>query len=291
MKDWIKQLEQRHFGSSSYSQSYQDALIDFVFDNISTVNEKPFCVEFGFNSDSLTVGTGANVSKLVLEHGWDSLLLDGTHQNSEINLYRHFLTPDNICGIFKQYGVPKEPEYISIDVDSLDLWLFEAILRDYRALLFSVEYNANYPLDKAITFPNDPTEHWERDCGYGASLRALTMVAEQNGYSLLWVIPPLDAFFIRNDLIDDGSGDIVFPFTKWKGCTGISIHARLKRRERVSIFMDYEVYQQTNGDIAASRAAGRVACEQYLLGYAGPTPLRRRLKSWMGTQLRRILGS
>lgn len=39
------------------------------------------------------------------------------------------------------------------------------------------------------------------------------MVAESNGYSLLWVVPKLDAIFIRNDLIDDGSAEICFPFT------------------------------------------------------------------------------
>ncbi len=138
------------------------------------MNPTPFCVEFGFNSPEMLKGSGANVASLVLEKKWDSLLLDGDNENAAINLHRHFLTTSNICGIFQQYGVPKEPEYVSIDVDSTDLWLFEAILKKYKAMLFSVEYNANYPIDAAITFPNDPNERWQNDRGYGASLKALS---------------------------------------------------------------------------------------------------------------------
>ena len=79
------------------------------------------------------------------------------------------------------------------------------MVKDYKAMVFSVEYNANFPVEVAITFPNNPKEYWQGDRGYGASLKALNMVAVKNGYSLLWVVPFLDAFFIRNDLIDDNT--------------------------------------------------------------------------------------
>ena len=185
MKKWIQGLNRRKFGHGSYSQSYQDELLKIVFENIGTVNKVPFCIEFGFNSQELVGGSGCNVAELVLNDGWDYLLFDGDNQNPSINLHRHFLTSENICALFQSYKVPKEPEYISIDVDSTDLWLFKALLKEYRAMVFSVEYNANYPLDKAITFPDNTDEHWEGDRGYGASLKALTVVASEQGYSLL----------------------------------------------------------------------------------------------------------
>ena len=31
MKKWIKNLEKRSFGSGTYSQSYQDELLDIIF--------------------------------------------------------------------------------------------------------------------------------------------------------------------------------------------------------------------------------------------------------------------
>lgn len=228
MKKWGKALNRHTFGRGLYSQSYQDELLKIVFENIGTVNKVPFCVEFGFNSQELTGGSGCNVAKFVLDDKWDYLLLDGENENLSINLHRHFLTSNNICDIFQTYNVPKQPEYISIDVDSTDLWLFRALLGEYRAMVFSVEYNANYPLNKAITFPDSASEHWEGDRGYGASLKALTPVAAEQGYSLLWGVPGLDAFFIRNDLIDDGTNMRVFPYERWAVAQISPVTHRLK---------------------------------------------------------------
>ncbi|GAB5561949.1 MAG: hypothetical protein SynsKO_35960 [Synoicihabitans sp.] len=264
MRNWVKKLEHRSFGPGKYSQSYQDELLEVIFENIGTRNASPFCVEFGFNSTSLVRGSGANVSRLILERDWDSLLLDGGFENEEINLFKHFLTSSNICEFFRKYNVPSEPEYVSIDVDSTDLWLFKAVVEEYRAMVFSVEYNSHFPFDAAITFPNDPTEISQNDRGYGASLKALNIVAEANGYSLLWVVPPLDAFFIRNDLIDDQSDQISFPLERWRTDMPYLCHRPLKDPQRAKIFLDYEVYLSTNGDTHASQQAALPTCTEYL---------------------------
>lgn len=264
MLEWIKELEGVTFDAGTYSQSYQDHLLHIIFTAIPKVNETPFAVEFGFSSDSLVEGTGSNVAALVLEDGWNSLLLDGGNENEEINLHKHFLTSENICSIFKKYDVPKEPEYVSIDVDSTDLWIFKKLLGEYRAQVFSVEYNPNFPLDAAITFPDNPDEYWEGDRGYGASLKALTMVAEEAGYSLLWVVPNVDAFFIRTDLIDDGTGNLVFPFEKWKDATSMACHYPLKDKRKAEIFLDYEVYLASNGDVDKSKEKALPVCRKCL---------------------------
>lgn len=266
MKQWVHDLGNKSFGRGTHSQSYQDELLDVVFANVGTRNSPPFCVEFGFDSTSLTQGSGANVAALVLRDGWKCLLIDGENENPAINLRKHYLSSSNVCDVFRSHGVPAEPEYISIDVDSTDLWLFEAVVKNYRAMVFSVEYNCNYPVDAAVTFPNDPDEHWQGDRGYAASLKALTLVAERHGYSLLWVVPGLDAFFIRNDLIDDGSGRICFPISTWRWWTGIPLHPPLKDRGRLGMFIDYEVYLRTSGDLARSREHARPVCQRYLLG-------------------------
>ena len=269
MKEWVRSLSSYRFNRGQYSQSYQDELLDVIFKHIHPVNSPPFCVEFGFDSMSLTHGNGANTSRLILHHGWSSLLLDGGTCNPEINLHSHFLTSANICSIFQQYNVPSEPEYISIDVDSADLWLFRAVLSKYRTMVFSVEYNCHFPLDAAVTFPDNPDEHWEGDRGYGASLKALTMVAEEHGYSLLWVVPTVDAFFIRNDLIDDGTGNIVFPFRRWHTVTNLQIHPPLKNPQRANLFMNYEGARLADdasiGDFPKRPAAYEIATK-YLVG-------------------------
>lgn len=274
MKDWIRKLDNVKFGSGTYSQSYQDELLAIIFENIGTANSIPCCIEFGFNSMSLTGGSGANTTSLTLNHNWESLLLDGGHENPAINLHRHLLSSTNICEVFRKYNVPREPEYVSIDVDSTDLWLFDALLKDYRAMVFSVEYNSHFPLDKAITFPNDPDQRYEGDRGYGASLNALNMVASEHGYSLLWVVPQLDAFFIRNDLVDDGTEAIVFPLEKWWCCTEIVHHKPLKREERAKTFIDYEIYMATGGDLELSTRSAYPICRKFLLDNFWQYPFR-----------------
>jgi hypothetical protein len=239
MKTWVKNLARQRFDRGRYSQSYQDALLGYLFDHLEIGHKDRFCVEFGFDGDTFLDGGGSNVAHLVLERGWECLLLDGNHSNADINLHQHFLTPENIVGIFQKYDVPTTPGYISIDVDSLDLWLFQSLLTTYRPMIFSVEYNAHLPLWASITVENDPNFRWQGDRLYGASLKALTLLANKHGYSLLWVVPKVDAFFIRNDLVEDGTDNSVFPFSWWRHATNIRVHPRVRNIERLKALIEY----------------------------------------------------
>ena len=280
MKRWVEELAATEFPKGRHSQGGQDGVLGTIFAQIGTVNTPPLAVEFGFDSDSLTGGFGSNVANLVLHQGWRALLLDGGHENPAINLHREFLTAANIVEVFTRHGMPPEPDYVSIDLDSTDLWVFRALLKSFRARVFSVEYNSHFPLDAAITFPDDPAERWQEDRGYGVSLKALVLVAEEAGYSLVTVVPKLDAFFVRNDLLDDGSGRLAPELETWRAATSLSFHAPLRDPSRVGIFLDYEVFRRTGGDLAASRAAARGVSEQCLLGGEGKLgPVRRFLRT------------
>jgi len=106
---------------------------------------------------------------------------------------------------------------------------------------------------------------------YGASLKALTMIAAEHGYSLVWVVPKLDAFFVRDDLIQDGTDKITCPYKKWADCTNIRPHQALKDREKAKIYLDYEVFTSSNGDVEASKRAAYKTCMTYLAaaGFSG----------------------
>lgn len=91
------------------------------------------------------------------------------------------------------------------------------------------------------------------------------MVAAEGGYSLLWVVRSLDAVFIRNDLIEDGSGELVFPLSRWKHTTSFNHHRSLTDASRSDLFIDYETYVQSGGDLAASRRSARDVARKCLL--------------------------
>lgn len=61
------------------------------------------------------LNSGANTAKMY-EDGWRGLLLDAENENLEINLRKHYIFQNNILSIFKQYSVPIEMDYLSVDM-------------------------------------------------------------------------------------------------------------------------------------------------------------------------------
>lgn len=233
------------------SQGGQDGIIEHLFDRIGTINNPPFYVEFGFNSADMTGGTGANVANLFLNKGWKGLLLDGNFSNPAINLHKEFITSENICELFRKYHVPIESDYVSIDIDSCDLWIFRKIISEYRPRVVSVEYNGHFRIDSAITFPDNPVETWQYDRVYGASLKALRMVGEEFGYKLVHVVSNLDLFFVRDDLWLDP-----VPSLKDFGYASGTYFAHPPCRSgRENIMIDYETWRMTGNMDAAKKAA------------------------------------
>jgi hypothetical protein len=277
MHDWVRELSARRFPAGPRSQGGQDGILAAIFRHVQPVNAPPFCIEFGFNADTLDGGSGPNVATLVLDHGWKALLLDADHENPAINLRRELLTSANVVDVFRKWGVPPRPDYVSIDVDSTDLWLFRALLTTCRAAVYSVEYNSHFPLDVCVTCADDPEARWQGDRAYGASLRALDTVARERGYSLVAMEPGLDAFFVRDDLLDDGSGELAPPLEHWRPATLLLHHPPVLDARQVGRFLDYDVWRATGGDTVAARRAAAAACRRWLCAGAWQFRLKKLL--------------
>lgn len=230
---WLSKIYTK--ANKVYSQTYQDGIIKEIFNNIGVINK--FCIEFGFNDKDLIGGSGSNVARLVLEDKWTALLFDGDNENLAINLHKEFLTPENVSEIFTKNKVPKVFDYLSIDVDSTDLWLLKAILKSgYRPSLFSVEYNANFHIDMSVTVL--PGTVWKGgDAVYGASLLALNKVAEEFDYCLVAAIEKYDLFFIKKDLISPLS----VPLSDFKRFVGLPTHISFGKptKERLKNLVSY----------------------------------------------------
>ncbi len=244
---WVSELP--FYNKKVYSSAEQDGYLEWIFTNIASTSK--FFVEFGFNSADFKATTPN--ARLLLENGWNGIFFDSDFENSEINLYKEKLSSQNIVEVFQKYDVPEDIDYLSIDVDSIDLWLFDAALSGYRPKVVSVEYNSNVPVHRAITFIEDESEvFFGNDKIYGASLKAMYLVAKKYNYRLVGVVDSVDVFFVAaefvddqvnmpelSDFIDSCCGD-VHPF-----CTnGNEQHA-----------IDYEVYLETGDCKLAKKAA------------------------------------
>jgi len=248
-QNWISMIPEHEEQHSS--QGKQDGVIDFICEHIEISNK--FCIEFGYDSTSWD-DCLPNTKHLVHERKWDNLLLDGNCHNPDINLYRHFITSENICELFQQYDVPNEPGYISIDLDSTDIWVTDALLENYRPSFFSVEFNPNFPIEAAMAFPNDTNESWHMDRVMGSSLKALYLMAQNHGYALVYAgrYPTSrhhDAFFIREDLIESSH----IPSLETFSDTQVTLHSVCVNR-RENIYLDYAVWLETQ-DLQKSRDA------------------------------------
>jgi hypothetical protein len=227
------------------SQGNQDRVLHSLFgpNHLGVTNK--FYVEFGFNQDSYDeVGSGPNTERLYKKAGWSGLEMDGSHENVTMNLRKEFITRDNVASLFTKYEVPKEPDYVSVDIDSCDLWVFLGIVEsEFRPRVFTVEYNAYWPLEKSVTNvckrADGKLYRWHGDNMHGASLAALNKAANDNGYTIVYVTKVLDAFMVRKDLICPGTE---LPIETFRDLTGLKkeVHKTEASPEELAMWMqDY----------------------------------------------------
>jgi hypothetical protein len=196
-----------------YSQNGEDGVLLYIFSKIGIKNKK--LVEIGIEE-----GKECNSANLIINFGWNGLLIDGDQRgiisakyyykhvkgisDSRLKIVNKFVTKENVNNIFKENGIEGEIDMLSIDIDGNDYWILEAInVINPRVII--MEYNASIPKDKSLSVKYDP--HFDRfvkheSAGYhGASLKAITKLANQKGYILVGCESTgCNAFFVRKDL-------------------------------------------------------------------------------------------
>lgn len=175
---------------SVFSQKGQDGVIEAIFSQLNANNK--FCIEFG-------AGDGKHLSNTAnLENkGWERVLFD-VDPKSEFITHCN-ITAENINDVFNETNIPYGIDYLSIDIDGNDLWVWEALKKMPKVV--SIEYNSKFENNESFAIKYNPDHKWDGDDYYSASLLALKRIGERKGYRLVYVVDELDAFFIRRDLI------------------------------------------------------------------------------------------
>lgn len=177
---------------NGYAQTGEDGIIEYVFSIVNPRNK--YLVDFGASD-----GDWISNSKYLRHHqNWTGLLMDGDYEStlrSNGSVKHEFVNSKNIMNLFEKYSVPKDFEFLSIDVDGDDIYIFDAIDTDvYRPALVIAEYNPSLPnhLPLAIeegksdyalnphdkNIPNFPHYH-------GCNIHAWWKVAERKNYKML----------------------------------------------------------------------------------------------------------
>jgi hypothetical protein len=193
------------------SQNDEDGIILFLFAVIGTENK--LFVEIGTGK-----GTECNCANLAINLGWHGLFIDGNNQAIEKGrvLYaRHpdtwlfppkfmpaMVTRENINAIISEAGFAGDIDFLSIDIDGMDFWIWEAI-DCMNPRIVTVEANGKFGT-KSIAVPYKQDWRYEPDKHphyHGASLTAFTNLAQKKGYRLVGANRfGFNAFYVRNDI-------------------------------------------------------------------------------------------
>jgi hypothetical protein len=191
-----------------YSQWGEDGIIQHLLRHVPI--ERRIFVEFGVEDYE-----EANTRFLLTHDNWAGLVIDGDPDNiarlkssqvywlHNLKALHAFITRENINALLRDNGVDGEIGLLSIDVDGMDYWIWEAIDSVEPAIVV-IEYNSLFGPHEALTVPYDPAFDRRRAhhslIYYGASLKALWQLGQRKGYALVGCgSAGLNAFFVRRD--------------------------------------------------------------------------------------------
>lgn len=195
-----------------FSQFGEDGIIQFLVQRVAIENQ--IFVEFGVQDYS-----ESNTRFLLTHDNWRGLILDGDNAHVTfaratgldwqygLDALRAFVDRENINGLLRDAGIEGDIGLLSIDIDGNDYWVLEQI-DAVSARILIVEYNSTWGPEAAVTVPYAPDFERARahpsNLYWGASLAALTRLADHRGYALVGGNSAgNNAFFVRRDVLGE----------------------------------------------------------------------------------------
>jgi len=195
-----------------YSQWGEDGIISYLINNLDLKNN--FFIEFGVENY-----LESNTRFLLKKFNWSGLIMDSSPKNIEsikkdgiywkhdITALCKFISINNINEIFLENLVDKNIGLLSIDIDGNDYWVWKAISTIDPSIVV-IEYNSILGKDKNYVVPYEQNftrkkAHYS-NLYYGASLPALTKLANKKGYALVTCNSTgNNAFFVKRNLLNE----------------------------------------------------------------------------------------
>ena len=199
-----------------FSQNGEDRILLYIFSAIGVKHHQ--FLKLGIGN-----GRECNTANLSIHFGWREVRMEGNpalvataqmyYRNrlifkaGRVNIAKVFVTADNINDSITKNGLSGEIDFLSIDIDGNDYWVWKAIsVINPRVVI--IEYNASFTVDRSITVKYDPRfdRRKTHPTGWyhGASLAALNALGKVKGYSLVGCNSDgCNAFFVRDDCVGD----------------------------------------------------------------------------------------
>lgn len=229
--------ELEHTGFRVFSQLEEDGLLLYIFAILGMGNRR--FVDLGAAD-----GINSNCANLALNWGWEGLFVDGDDKQIERGKAYHarhpdtwlypskfcceFIKAENINDILISNGITGEIEFLNIDIDGNDYWVWNAIEAiDPKVVMIEthIEFGKEpitVAYDPEYSYP--PSQHPQY---FGAGPVALKKLAKKKGYRLIGS----NRYGFNTIYIKEGLGEDVFP-----AVTADSILKHPRNEERHKLF-------------------------------------------------------
>ncbi len=210
-------------GFKVFSQFEEDGKLLYIFSIIGFGN-KTF-VDLGSNDC-----VNSNCANLVIHHNWKGLFVDGDKKLLAIGKkfydkypnpwsykpkFSHsFITKNNVNEIIKNQNIEGEIDFLSIDIDGNDYWIWKA-LTIIEPKVVVIESQVAFGLhDLIVPYNEKYTENIENNFYCGASTLAIYKLAKSKNYRLIGANEyGNNLFFIKNGIAEVELPEISFEST------------------------------------------------------------------------------
>ncbi len=141
------------FSDKIYSQFGEDGILKEILNRLDKKDHDNWCVEFGARDGV----SDSNTLNLIKNHNYKAVLIEGDKkyykklcqnfpQNEiiKINKFINFTGENNLDNTLKNTKIPKNFDFLSIDIDGCDYYIFES-LKEFRPKIICIEFNHLIP--------------------------------------------------------------------------------------------------------------------------------------------------
>ena len=153
--------------------------------------------DHGHTAVDLGAGDGVRHSNThaLFTSGWRGLAVDGDANRSYrlARAYRNYpnvftcrnqITPQNIVSLLEAYQIPTDFEVLSLDIDSYDYWVLDALLAKFRPRIVVTEINEKIPPPLRFIVKYDPDFTLQHHF-FGYSIASLEDLCARHNYGLM----------------------------------------------------------------------------------------------------------
>ena len=188
----------------SVSSEYgEDGVIEKIFEMIEPTTR--FAVEFGA-ADGVFL---SNTLNLIVNHGWSALLIEGLPRYAELlrKNYKHlprvktleaWVYPGNIEILFEENGVPEDFDFLVIDIDSNDYYVWK-VIENFRPKVVQIEINPYFPPPQLMVIDFHPMNFWDETDYAGASIVSMIRLGKKKGYEPIYNTGGFNLFFVDRE--------------------------------------------------------------------------------------------